>query len=452
MILNIILVVLLSINLGILLLVYINSSSEKDVIKREDLDILREQVTKSEQEIRSEVKTTQEANTKALAVNINELSKALTAQLENRNSSLVETLGELGKAQDRQLKDVRKATNDLTESNRSSIESVRGIVDKRLQAIQESNENRLDQMRKTVDEKLQSTLQKRFNESFKIVSERLEAVQNGLITMQNLAEGVGNLQRVLTNVSSRGAWGEVQLGAILEQILTPDQYEMNVQPREGEERVEYAIRLPGMDDDPDQYVWLPIDSKFPIADYERLVDAAEKADKEGEQAAIKALIRTVRTEAKNISDKYISPPDTTDFAIMFLPTEGLYAEVLRQPGEVADLLHKHQIVVAGPTTLAAILISLRVGFRTLAIQKHSSEIRKLLAAVKAEFGSYHDALQLTQRQLRHASNNLEAAGNRSQKVVDKLREMEDLPLGEAAERLGLPESELGSEESEANLT
>lgn len=415
-------------------------------IKIEDLNKLQAQISNSEQEIRSEVRKTQDTNTKALAVHIGELSTTLTTQLEENRGTLVTTIGELGEAQDRQLQGMKKATNNLTESNKTSIENVRGVVDKRLQTIQESNEKKLDQMRKTVDEKLESTLKKRFTESFEIVNERLEAVQNGLVTMQNLAEGVGNLQRVLTNVSSRGAWGEVQLGAILEQILTPDQYDMNVQPHEGEERVEYAIRLPGIDDDQNKHVWLPIDSKFPIADYERLVDAAEKADKEGEQTAIKELIRTVEREAKSISEKYISPPDTTDFAIMFLPTEGLYAEVLRQPGEVAELLHKYQIVVAGPTSLAAILISLRVGFRTLAIQKHSSEIRKLLAAVKTEFGAYHDALKLTQRQLKHASNNLEEAGNRSQKVVNKLSDVEDLPLGEAAERLGLPEAELDTDE------
>ena len=448
MILNIIVNILLLINLGILFLVYRSVTSQTKHIKKEDLDTLQKQASKSEQEIRSEVRTTQEAIGKTLVVNIGALSKTLTTQLETTSSTLVTTIGELGKTQARHLQDVKKSTNDLTESNKSSIENVRGIVDKRLQSIQESNEKKLDQMRKTVDEQLQSTLQERFRESFKIVSERLEAVQNGLITMQNLAEGVGNLQRVLTNVSTRGAWGEVQLGAILEQILTRDQYEMNVRPHAGEERVEYAIRLPGNNDEPNTYIWLPIDSKFPMADYERLVDAAEKADKEAEQAAIRALIRTVRTEARSISEKYISPPNTTDFAIMFLPTEGLYAEVLRQPGEVAELLQKHQIVVAGPTTLAAILISLRVGFRTLAIQKHSSEIRKLLAAVKTEFGMYHNALQLTQRQLKHASSNLEEAGNRSQKVVDKLRDVEDLPLEEAAERLGLPETELGSELSE----
>lgn len=445
MILNIMVSLLLLVNIILFILVYRFVRSQTLHIKKEDLDSIQEQVSKTEQEIRSEVRTTQESTGKTLAVNIGELSKTLTNQLETNSSILVKTIGELGEAQGRHLQDVKKSTDELTKSNETSIENVRGIVDKRLQAIQESNEKKLDQMRQTVDEQLQSTLQKRFSESFKIVSERLEAVQNGLVTMQNLAEGVGNLQRVLTNVSSRGAWGEVQLGAILEQVLTPEQYEMNVQPHEGEERVEYAIRLPGMDDDPNKQVWLPIDSKFPIADYERLVDAAEKADKDEEQGAIKALVRTVRAEAKSISEKYISPPDTTDFAIMFLPTEGLYAEVLRQPGEVAELLHKHQIVVAGPTSLAAILISLRVGFRTLAIQKHSSEIRKLLAAVKTEFGAYHNALQLTQRQLRHASNNLEEAGNRSQKVVDKLRDVEDLSLEQAAERLGLQENELGSE-------
>ena len=208
---------------------------------------------------------------------------------------------------------------------------MRKTLNDRLDTLQKSNENKLDQMRKTVDEQLQSTLEKRLTESFKVVSERLEAVREGLGKMENLAADVGNLQRVLSNVSTRGAWGEVQLGAILEQILTPNQYSLNVQPHAGSERVEYAIRLPGNDEDPNTYVWLPIDSKFPMADYERLVDAAEKADKEGEQAAIKALIRTVRTEAKDISEKYISLPDTTEFAIMFLPTEGFMRRYFVSP-------------------------------------------------------------------------------------------------------------------------
>ncbi len=410
----------------IVLLIILIRRSHFNSEQLREIDLLREAVSRSEQEIRGEVKSNH----------------------DSISNTLVDTLKMLGGTQMEKLDSVTKSINTLTESNENRFENVRKTLNDRLDTLQKSNENKLDQMRKTVDEQLQSTLEKRLTESFKVVSERLEAVQKGLGKMENLASDVGNLQRVLTNVSARGAWGEVQLGAILEQILTPDQYSLNVQPHAGSERVEYAIRLPGNDEDPNTYVWLPIDSKFPMADYERLVDAAEKADKEAEQAAIKALIRTVQTEARGISKKYISPPDTTDFAIMFLPTEGLYAEVLRQPGEIAELLQKHRIVVAGPTTLASILISLRVGFRTLAIQKHSSEIRKLLAAVKTEFGMYHNALKLTQRQLKHASNNLEEAGNRSLKVVDKLREVEDLPPGEAAERLGLPESELGSESSE----
>ena len=260
--------------------------------------------------------------------------------------------------------------------------------------------------------------------------------------MQGLASDVGNLQRVLTNVSTRGAWGEVQLGAILEDTLTPNQYGKNVQPHTGSERVEYAIRLPGQDRSPNSYIWLPIDSKFPREDYERIKEASERADKDAEQIATRSLIRTIRAEAKSIGEKYISRPHTTDFAIMFLPTEGLYAEILRQPGLVEQLQHDHSIIVAGPTTLSAILSSLRLGFHTLAIQEHSGEIGNLLAAVKTEFGMYHNALQLTQKQLNFASNNLEEASKRSQRVVDKLLEVDDLPPAEAAERLGLPETQL----------
>lgn len=369
-----------------------------------EINLLREAVSRSEQEIRGEVKSNQDS--------------------------------------------ISNTLNSLTESNENRFENVRKTLNDRLDTLQKGNENKLDQMRKTVDEYLQSTLDKRLTESFKFVSERLEAVREGLGKMENLASDVGNLQSVLSNVNARGTWGEYQLGEILKQILTPEQYNQNVQPHAGSERVEYAVRLPGNNDDPNTYVWLPIDSKFPMVDYEKLVEAAKKMDKKGEQAAIKALLGSVRIEARNISKKYISTPDTTEFAIMFLPIEALYSEVLRQPGIVTELLQKHGILVAGPTTLAAILSSLRVGFRTLAIQEHASEIRKLLAAVKTEFGVYHNALQLTQKQLIQASNNLQKAGNRSQKVVDKLREVEDLPPGEAAERLGLPENELANELSE----
>lgn len=486
-------------NLVLLILVYKAVKSQPKHIGLNDLDTLRAEVSKSEQEIRSEIRTSQDSTTKMLVVNISELSKTLTTQLETARTAsgdsfqalqqtndnkldqisqtvtkqlkttsdtLVTTVGELGKAQKAaadtlvttinglgnaqasKLQDVTNSTNALTQSNETGIENIRKTVENRIQNLQTSNENKLDQMRETVDEKLQTTLEKRLTESFNIVSERLDAVQKGLGTMQSLASEVGNLQKVLTNVSTRGAWGEVQLGAILEQILTPDQYSLNVQPHKGSERVEYAVRLPGNDDNPDTYIWLPIDSKFPTADYQRLVDATEKADKKAEQSAIRSLIRTVQSEARDISEKYVSPPHTTDFGIMFLPTEGLYAEVLRQPGLVEELLQTHRIVVAGPTTLTAILLGLRVGFRTLAIQKHSGKIQEMLAAIKTEFREYSSVLGLTQRHLRNASNALEKTENRSQAVVGKLREVEELPLEEAAKTLGLPKAELGNELSE----
>ena len=400
--------------------------------RQDEVDTLREEISRSEQGIKDEVRSSQRT-----------ISESLTIQLQSTGEMLGSNLTELGKAQTRELENVTKSTNTLTKSNEDRIENVRKTVDSRLQTMQDSNQRKLDEMRKTVDEQLETTLNSRLTESFKIVNDNLESVQKGLGEMQALASDVDTLQRVLTNVSARGVWGEVQLGAILKQILNPDQYSSKVQLRVGAEQVDYAVRFPG--NDPNTYVWLPIDSKFPIADYERLVDAAKEANKKKEQTAIKDLMRTVRREAKSISEKYILEPTTTEFAIIFLPIEGLYSEVLRQPGEVAELLEKYNIVVAGPTTLAAILISLRVGFKTLALQERSSEIKNLLAAVKTEFGKYHNALQRTQKQLNFASNNLEEASKRSRNVVDKLREVEDLPPVEAAERLGLPETQLGSE-------
>ena len=499
MILNTILCLLLLGNLVLLILVYRTVKSQPKHIGQDDLDKLQKEISKSDQEIRSEVRATQASTSNTLVTNISELSKVLTAQLQgvqkasnesfqglqqsNENKldqigqtvtkqlqttsdtlvrtvgelgkaqkdatdTLVNTIGKLGEAQALKLQDVTKSTSELMQSNKTGIEKIRETVDKRIQDLQTSNEKKLDQMRQTVNEQLQTTLEKRLTESFNVVNKSLKAVQEGLGKMQNLAADVGNLQSVLTNVSTRGAWGEVQLGAILEQILTPDQYSLNVQPHTGPERVEYAVRLPGNDDNPDTYIWLPIDSKFPTADYQRLVDAAKIADKEAEQSATRSLIRTVRSQAKDISEKYVSPPHTTEFAIMFLPTEGLYAEVLRQPGLVEELIQSHQIVVAGPTTLTAILLGLRVGFRTLAIQKHSGKIQEMLSAIKTEFREYSKALGLTQRHLQHAANTLEKTEKRSQAVVGKLRDVEELPVGEAAKTLGLPETELGNELSE----
>ncbi len=381
---------------------------------REELRYGREEAAKSAKDLRQEVFSSQKYSL----------------------DTMVKTIGEMGKVQSDQLESIAKHIQELTESNKAGIEKLRSTIDSQLKYLQESNEKKLDQMRQTVDEKLQSTLEKRLSESFKLVSERLEAVQHGLGEMQNLATGVGDLKRVLTNVKTRGTWGEVQLGSLLEQILTPDQYDKNVNIKTGSmESVEYAVRLPGQDDTVDSNVWMPIDSKFPQEDYLRLVEAADAADVDAVQKATAALIRSVHGSAKEIRDKYIEPPKTTDFAIMFLPTEGLYAEVLRQPGQVEKIQQDYRVVIAGPTTLSAILNSLRIGFRTLAIEKRSSEVWKVLAAVKSEFGKFGAVLSRVKKQLDTASNTIDQTGVRTRAMARKLREVEELPLEATAKIL-----------------
>lgn len=321
-----------------------------------------------------------------------ELREEISGSLKSSTESISNTLEVVAKAQQTQLEGMTKLLKELTESNQTALDCIRTTFDSRVKELQEGNEKKLDEMRKTVDEKLHDTLEKRLGESFKLVSDRLDAVHKGLGEMQSLATGVGDLKRVLTNVKARGTWAEVQLGALLEQVLTLQQYSKNVCVKEGStERVEYAIRLPGPKDDPEGHIWLPIDSKFPQEDYLRLQEAAEKADLAAVQAATDALARTVRSAAKDIHDKYVNPPKTTDFGIMFLATEGLYAEVLRQPVLVEDLQQRYRVVLAGPTTLVAILSSLRLGFQTLAIEQRASEVWRVLGAVKAEFGE-HDQL------------------------------------------------------------
>ena len=330
--------------------------------------------------------------------------------------------------------EVVKTIEEKSRSQQESIDNLHNVIDKHLKHLQESNEKKLEQMRQTVDEKLQSTLEKRLGESFKIVGDQLEAVQRGLGEMQSLATGVGDLKKVLTNVKTRGTWGEYQLGNILEQILTPDQYAKNVKPKESsDEIVEYAVRLPGHDNS--SQVWLPIDSKFPQESYIRLKDASEKLDTDAIEKASAELIRTIKKSAKDISDKYIDPPHTTDFAIMFLPTEGLYAEVVRQPGILDDLQHQ-RIVVAGPTNLSAILSSLSMGFRTLAIENRSSEVRKILSAVKTEFSAFGDVLSKVKTQLDRASGTIDKAGVRTRAMQKKLKDVEELPTEDSTKILG----------------
>jgi DNA recombination protein RmuC len=329
-------------------------------------------------------------------------------------------------------------TARLEDSHRKEIGGLRDKIETQLRQIQENNERKLDQMRQTVDEKLHHTLEKRLGESFKLVSDRLEAVQRGLGEMQELANGVGDLKRVLTNVKERGTWGEYQLGAILEQILTPDQYEAKFHPKQGAEQVEYAVKLPGAKDGGGEPVWLPIDAKFPKEDYERLVEASQQGDAEGVKKATAGLLAIIEKCAKDIRDKYINPPRTTDFAILFMPTEGLYAEVLRQPGFQDRLQQKYHVLPTGPTTLSAILNSLRIGFHTLAIEKRSSEVWQILAAVKAEFGKFGEVLDKVQKQLGAASNTLEQTAVRTRVMERKLRHVEQLPADLTGTLIELP--------------
>ena len=319
----------------------------------------------------------------------------------------------------------------LTQTTDKKLDMLREAVEQRLQAIQADNAKQLDQMRATVDEKLQGTLEKRLGESFKQVSERLEQVSKGLGEMQSLAAGVGDLKKVLTNVKTRGTWGEVQLGAMLEQVLTPDQYAANVAVKEGGERVEFAIKLPGRGEDGEEVVWLPVDAKFPVEDYQRLMDAQEKADAEAAESAAKQLEVRIRQCAGDICSKYLNPPKTTDFGILFLPTEGLFAEVIHRTGLVEFVQRECRVVIAGPTTLWALLNSLQMGFRTLAIQKRSSEVWNLLSAVKTEWTKYGDVLTKVQKKIHEASETIEQAQTRTRAIGRKLKDVQELPVAEA---------------------
>jgi DNA recombination protein RmuC len=336
---------------------------------------------------------------------------------------------ELAETLDRMGGQLRLSLSTLTADNQQRLAEVRGTLEKQLKSLQDDNAAQLERMRTTVDEKLQATLETRLSSSFKLISERLEAVQRGLGEMQTLATGVGDLKRVLSNVKTRGTFGEVRLGALLEQVLTPDQYAANVATVPGSsERVEFAIRLPGPTGDAP--VWLPIDAKFPVEDYQRLLDAQEQADGEAANAAAAALQRRVEDEARTIREKYVAPPHTTDFALLFLPTEGLYAEVLRRPGLVETLQREQRVVVTGPTTLAAILNSLQMGFRTMALEKRSAEVWQVLGAVKTEFGRFGEVLARVKDQLQTASKTIERAETRTRAMDRALKSVEALPAEE----------------------
>lgn len=370
-----------------------------------------------------------------------QLREEVIATLKGITEASTRTMGELANVQKIQLEAMSSTIGKLSDTNEKKLEAVRITVESKLQSMQIDNAKQLDQMRQTVDEKLQGTLEKRLGESFKQVSERLEQVHKGLGEMQTLATGVGDLKKVLTNVKTRGTWGEVQLGALLEQVLNSDQFGINVATKDGGERVEFAIKLPGKGTDKDDAVWLPIDAKFPVEDYQRLIEAQERADIEGVEAASKQLENRVKICASDISKKYLNPPKTTDFGILFLPIEGLFAEVIRRAGLTEVIQRECRVVIAGPTTLWSILNSLQMGFRTLAIQKRSSEVWNLLAAVKTEWTKYGDVLDAVQNKLHQASDTIEQAKVRSRGIGRKLKDVQELPVGEATALLPIDVSE-----------
>ena len=342
---------------------------------------------------------------------------------------LVKTLTDIGKLQTNQIDLIGKQTHSNLENNQARMHELRESIEKRLVVLQQDNNQKLEQMRATVDEKLHKTLEKRLGESFKLVSDRLEHVHKGLGEMQSLAAGVGDLKKVLTNVKTRGTWGEVQCANLLEQILTKDQYDSQVMLKKNSaDRIDFAIKLPGKSDD--QQVFLPIDSKCPLEGYLALIEAQEKGDIQEITRLSKELHRQILTEAKSIKDKYICPPNTTDFAIMYLPVEGLYAEVLRLPSIQDDLQNKHRVILAGPTTLAALLNSLQMGFKTLAIEKRSSEVWSILGAVKQEFVKFGDLLDKTHKKLQEAGNTIEKASSKSRTIERKLRSVETSSIQE----------------------
>jgi len=347
-------------------------------------------------------------------------------------------VGQFGSLQAERLEAFARELNRFSLGLDERFERLKLAVEGRLTAIQADNAAKLEEMRRTVDEKLHATLEQRLGESFKLVSDRLEQVHRGLGEMQTLAVGVGDLKRVLTNVKTRGTWGEVQLSALLEQLLTADQFAANVATRPGSnERVDFAIRLPGKDDG--AVVWLPIDAKFPIEDYLRLSEAQERGDPVAVEEAAKGIELRLKSEAKSVRDKYVAPPHTTDFALLYLPIEGLYAEALRRPGLAETLQRDFRISLAGPTTLAALLNTLQMGFRTLAIEQRSAEVWAVLGAVKTEFGKFGEALAHTKKKLDEASSSISKAETRTRQLSRKLKEVEALPVAESEQLIGVVE-------------
>lgn len=366
-----------------------------------------------------------------------ELSKANTELKQQLNSDASQNREELKKSLNDLSESLVRKLTDLSATQQQQSDNLRKTLETQLEGIRQNNETKLEQMRLTVDEKLHTTLEKRLGESFQIVSDRLELVHKSMGEMQTLAKGVGNLEKVLSNVKNRGVLGEMQLGNLLEDLLSPSQYETNFKPnKRRNESVEYAIRLPGPDEEKEN-IFLPLDAKFPIEDYQRLLDAYDAGDIPKIEAERKNLADRIKSCARDIRDKYLNPPVTTDFGLLFLPFEGLYAEALRITGLFEIVMRESRVVICGPTTTAALINSLQIGFKTLAIQKKTAEVWKILSAIKHEFGKFGDMLDNTQKKLQEASNNIEKASFRSRQIEKKLSKVQELPVSESAAMLGL---------------
>lgn len=431
--LMLIMLIVLVVGIAVLLLVLLKRNPNTKLLQFEtQLATFERNQEKIERSLKDEIAKNREESTN----NSKQLREEVRNSLKSSSDSLLNQMANISELQEGRFKTFSGQLSNLTQSNEQKLDKMRETVEERLKLLQEDNTKKLDKMRETVDEKLHATLERRLGESFKLVSERLEMVHKGLGEMQNLAVGVGDLKKVLSNVKTRGILGEIQLGNILEQILTTEQYAKNVATKKGSrDHVEFAIKLPGKDDS-GEVVYLPLDAKFPREHYDSLMSAYDHGDPGAVDEAAKLLEGNIKKFAKDIKDKYIDPPYTTDFGIMFLPVEGLYAEVVRRPGLIETLQRDFKIIITGPTTLAAILNSLQMGFRTLAIEKRSSEVWTLLGAVKTEFGKFGDILEKTQKKLQEASNTIEDAAKKSRTIERKLKNVQELPSTETPALIG----------------
>lgn len=421
------LLALISILLVIVLMVLRRLNARDDTRLVTELKVMQEKIERLERDLRYEISESSRTGRQELQQSLNSFQQSQAEQMGSLQKHLGDTLS--------------NQILSLSESNAQRLQEVRHTLDAQLLQLQQTNAAKLDEMRKTVDEKLQSTLEARLSESFKQVADRLEQVHQGLGQMQSLAQGVGDLQRVLTNVKTRGIFGEVQLEALLEQVLTPEQYAKQVETRpRSNQRVDFAIRFPGRGGESGEPVWLPVDAKFPREDYERLLEAHDRADPAAAELAAKALESRIRNEARSIAENYLAPPHTTDFAILFLPIESLYAEVLRRPGLMDSLQRDYRVTLAGPTTLLAMLNSLHMGFRTLALEQQASEVWKVLGAVKTEFERYGDWVAKVREQVQKAADTLDRADTRSRQMRRALKNVEALPDGEAQALLPTPDT------------